>query len=206
MLQSRQFMFCPQCQAEYLSHVRDCSNCGVRLVEHPHVTYGHSDPEKVSGFGVLKELAPIVAIPLVTMGAALLAGYTLRDNPWRIQIVSPILHTYAVFLFVFCDTGSRGGRDLKGYSLREKTVRENLPLIFYIHVGFLAVMFAVETSAILLRPHLSRFLAWEMGKSEPFLDCFDLIVFLTGIAIMATQIAISRRILGRALNRKNDDS
>ena len=199
-------MFCPQCQAEYLPHVRRCSDCGAPLVEHLPVTHGDSDSEAVSGVAVLKELAPIIAIPFVAMGTALLLGLTLRTNPWSIQIVSPILHTYAVFLFVFCDTGSRGGRDLKGYSLREKTVGENLPLIFYIHVGFLAVMFAVETSAIFLRPHLSRFLAWEMGKSEPFLYCFDLIVFLTGIAIMVTQIAISRRILGRALNRKSDDS
>jgi hypothetical protein len=199
-------MFCPECQAEYLPHVRHCSDCGVPLVKHLPVTHGDTDSETVSGVAVLKELAPIVAIPFVAMGAALLAGYTLRDNPWSIQIVSPILHTYAVFLFVFCDTGSRGGRDLKGYSLREKTVRENLPPIFYIHVGFLAVMFAVETSALLLRPHLSRFLPWEMGKSEPYLSCFDLIVFLTGFAIMVTQIAISRGILGRALNRKSDDS
>jgi len=199
-------MFCPQCQAEYLPHVRRCSDCGMPLVEHPPVTYGHSDSEKVSGLEVLKELTPIVAIPFVAMGAALLAGYTLRDNPWRIQIASPIVHTYAVFLFVFCDTGSRGGKGLKGYSLREKAVRERLPLLFYIHTAFLSAMFAVETSALLSRPHLSRFLAWEMGRSESFLNFFDLIVFLTGFAIAGTQITISRRILGRALNRKSDDS
>ena len=91
---------------------------------------------------------------------------------------------------------------MKGYSLREKTVREKLPLLFYIHAAFLSAMFALETSAMFLRPHLSRFLAWEMGKSEPFLDYFDLIAFLTGFAIIITQITISRGILGRALNKK----
>jgi hypothetical protein len=95
---------------------------------------------------------------------------------------------------------------LKGYSLLEKAVREKLPLLFYIHAAFLSVLFAVETSVLLLRPHLSRFLAWEMGWSDPFLDFFDLIVLLTVVAIAGTQITISRRILGRALKRKSDDS
>jgi hypothetical protein len=199
-------MFCPHCQAEYLHHVRLCSDCGVPLVEHLPVKHRDSDSKAVSGVAVLKELAPIIAVPFVAMGTALLLGSTLRTNPWSIQIVSPIPHTYAVFLFVFCDTGSRGGKDLKGYSLREKAVREKLPLLFYIHAAFLSAMFAVETSAVLLRPHLSRFLAWEMGTSEPFLSYFDLVVLLTGFAITVTQIAISRRILGRALNRKSDDS
>ena len=176
------------------------------LVEHLSVKQRDSDSEAVSGVAVLKELAPIVALLFVLFGTVILLAITLRTNPWSIQIVSPIPHTYAVFLFVFCDTGNRNGKDLKGYSLREKAVREKLPLLFYIHAAFLSAMFALETSAILLRPHLSRFVAWEMGKSEPLLNCFDLIAFLSSFAIMVTQIIISRRILGRALNRKGDDS
>jgi hypothetical protein len=195
-------MFCPQCQAEYLPHVRRCSDCDVPLVEHLPVTHGDSDSEAVSGVAVLKELAPIIAIPFVGVGTALLLGLTLRDNPWGIQIVSPIPHTYAVFLFLFCDTGSRGGRDLKGYSLREKAVRQKLPLLFYIHAGFLAVMFAVETGATLVRPHLLRFWTLERGTGKPFFSYFDWIVLLTGFAIPLTQIAISRGILGRALKNE----
>jgi hypothetical protein len=195
-------MFCPQCQAEYLPHVRRCSDCGVPLVEHLPVTHGDSGSEAVSGVAVLKELAPIIAIPFVVVGTALLLGLTLRDNPWGIQIVSPIPHTYAVFLFVFCDTGSRGGRDLKGYSLRKRAVRQKLPLLFYIHAGFLAVMFAVETGATLVRPHLSHFWTLERGTGEPFFSYFDWIVVLTGFAILPIQIAISRGILGRALKNE----
>src|ERR1700724_1470004 len=113
MLLSQPFMFCPECQAEYLHNIRHCADCGVLLVEHRPLKHRNSDSKAVSGIAILKELAPIVAIPFVGMGTALLGGYTLRDNPWRIQIVTPILHTYFVFLFVFCDTGSRGGKDLK---------------------------------------------------------------------------------------------
>jgi hypothetical protein len=206
MLLSQPFMFCPECQAEYLPHVRHCSDCRVPLVEHLHVTRGDLNSGSVSGVGVLKELAPIVAIPFVAMGTIFLSAVILRTNTWSIQIGSPILHTYAVFLFVFCDTGSRTGKDLKGYSLRERAVREKLPLLLYIHVAFLSVMFALETSVLLIRPHLSRFLAWELGRSEPSLDFFDFIVLLTVLAIPGIQIAISRRILGRALKRKSDDS
>lgn len=195
-------MFCPQCQAEYLPHVRRCSDCDVPLVEHLPVIRDDSGIGAVSGVAVLKELAPIIAIPFVGVGTALLLGLTLRDNPWGIQIVSPIPHTYAVFLFVFCDTGSRGGRDLKGYSLRQKAVRQKLPLLFYIHAGFLAVMFAVETGTTLVRPHLSRFWTLERGTGKPFFSYFDWIVLLTGFAILLTQIAIFRGILGRALKNE----
>ena len=192
-------MFCPQCRAEYLPHVLRCSDCNVPLVENLPVIDSDSDSESVSGVAVLKELGPIIAIPFVCVGTALLWGWFIRDNPWRIQIVLPIPHTYAVFLFVFCDTGSRGGGDLKGYSLREKAVREKLPLLFYIHAGFLAVMFAVETGATLLRPHLSRFWTLERGTSKPFFSYIDYIVLLAAFAIPLTQIVISRGILGRAL-------
>jgi len=91
---------------------------------------------------------------------------------------------------------------LKGYSLREKAVRQKLPLLFYIHAGFLAVMFAVETGATLVRPHLSRFWTLERGAGKPFFSYFDWIVLLTGFAILLTQIAISRGILGRALKNE----
>jgi len=188
-------MFCPQCEAEYLPHVRRCSDCDVPLVERLPVTRGDSGHEKVSAIAVLKELGPIIAIPFVGVGTALLWGVALRDNPWGIQIVSPIGHTYAVFLFVFCDTGSRTGRDLKGYSLREKAVRQKLPLLFYIHAWFLTVVFGVETSAIFVRAHFSHF--WTRDVD------FDSTVLLTGVficsAIAFTQIVISRGILGRAL-------
>jgi hypothetical protein len=206
MLLSQPFMFCPECQAEYVHHVRLFPDCGVPLAEHLPVKHRDSGPAAVSVVKVFNELAPIIAIPFVAIGNALLIGLNLGTNPWIFQIVSPIPHTYSVFLFVFCDTGRRGGKDLKGYSLREKAVKEKLPLLFYVHAAFLSVMFAVETSVLLLRPHLSRFLAWEMGRSEPFLDFFDLIVLLTVVAIAGTQITISRRILGRALKRKSDDS
>jgi hypothetical protein len=196
-------MFCPQCEAEYLPHVRRCSDCDVPLVEHLPLTQDDSDHEKVSAIAVLKELGPIIAIPFVGVGTALLFGVALRDNRWAIQIVTPIPHTYAVFLFVFCDTGSRGGRDLKGYSLREKAVRQRLPLLFYIHAGFLAVVFGVETSVIFGRTHLSHF--WGARDVD-----FDSIVLLTGLlicfAILFTQIVISRRILGRALKDEQSSS
>jgi hypothetical protein len=185
-------MFCPQCQAEYLPHVLRCSDCDVPLVEHLHVTHSHSDSEAISGVAVLKELGPIIAIPFVCMGTLLLWVATLRDNPWSFQILSPIPHTYAVFLFVFCDTGRRGRRDLKGYNLREKAVREKLPLLLYIHAGILTVMFAGATGAIWVRHRLSLF----RGSDEPYLY---MILGWTGFTIAIIQIIISRKILERAL-------
>lgn len=203
-------MFCPRCQAEYVPHIRRCSECDVPLVERLCVTHGEPERTRVSGFVLFKELGAFIVLPFMIL-ATMLVLVALRDNPFEIQIASIIMHTGFVFFFVFCDAGpgralSRKAKGTRGFNLGEKAVREKLPLLFYIHGAFLSTMLAVESSAILLRPHLSRFLAWEMGRSEPFVNCFDLIVSLTGVVIIVTQITISRRILGRAVSRKSDDS
>jgi hypothetical protein len=200
MLQSRPTMFCPHCHAEYLPHVRRCSDCDVLLVEHLPVTRDDSGIEAVSGVAVLKELGPIIAIPFVAV-ALLILIVALGKNPYRFQIVTLLGYTYFVFLLVFCDT-----RGWKGYSLGEEAVRQKLPLLLCIHAGFLVVIFAGVTVAILVHPHLSLFWTLERGRggSGRFsnLSYFDFISVLIGVAILFTQVFISRGILGRALKGK----
>jgi hypothetical protein len=184
-------MFCPQCKAEYRPHVLRCSDCNVPLVKHLSATHSDADHERVPGVAVLKGLGPIIAIPFV--GAALvILSVALRKNPFGIQIVSLLAYTGFVFLLVFCDTGR-----WKGYSLSERAVRQKLPLLVYIHAGFLAVMFAGVTGATLLRSHLSDFWTVERGTRRP-LSYFDLILCLTGVTILYSQVFIFRGILGRA--------
>ena len=43
-------MFCPQCGAEYEAGIRDCADCGVKLVTDPPVT---EDPEWVDFVTIL---------------------------------------------------------------------------------------------------------------------------------------------------------
>jgi hypothetical protein len=180
-------MFCPQCQAEYLPHVRRCSDCDVPLVERLPVTHGDSERTRVSGFVLFKEWGVFIVIP-ITWLATMFVFIGLRDNPFEIQIASIIGYTGWVFLLVFCDVGSRSGKGTEGFSLGEKAVRQKLPLLACIHIGCLVVLFAGVTGAMRLRP------LWHQD-----IDYFFVILLFTGVAIAFAQIHFFRRLLGRAL-------
>src|SRR5262249_34278188 len=111
MLQSRLLMFCPKCGAEYLPHVRRCSDCDVPLVERLAISRGDSGRKRVSGFVLFKELGVFIVIPVVFL-AATFVFIALRDNPFEVQIASMIGYTGSVFFFVFCDAGP--GKALRG--------------------------------------------------------------------------------------------
>jgi hypothetical protein len=187
-------MFCPRCQADYLPHVRRCSDCDVPLVERLPVTHGHSERERVSGFILFKEWGVFIVIPVMGL-ATMLVFIALRDNPFEIQIASIIMYTGFVFFFVFCDAGAgraRKAKGTKGFSLGEKAVREKLPLLVCIHAGSLVVLFVGVTGAMLLRPH--TWLLWHLDT-----DYFDFILLITGVAIAFAEIHFFRRLLWRAL-------
>lgn len=199
MLQSRLSMFCPQCQAEYLPHVRRCSDCDVPLVEHlPHLPVAHGDSERtrVSGFILFKEWGVFIVIP-VTLLATMLVFVALSDNPFEIQIASMIMYTGFVFFFVFCDAGpgrawTRKAKGTKGFSLGERAVRQKLPLLACIHAGSLVILCAGLTGAMWLRPH-----TWSLWHLDS--DYFDFILLLVGAAMLSAQVHFFRRILGGAL-------
>jgi hypothetical protein len=189
-------MFCPQCQAEYLSHIHHCSDCDVPLVERLPVTHGDFAPTRVSGFVLFKEWGVFIVIP-VTVLATVLVSIAVRDNPFAIQIASIIGYTGCVFFFVFCDAGpgrvtTKKAKGTKGFSLGEKAVGKKLPLLVCIHAGFLVVLFAGVTGALWLRPH--TWFLWHLDT-----DYFDVILLFIAVAIAFVQIHFFRRLLGRAL-------
>jgi hypothetical protein len=193
MLQLQPFMVCPNCQAEYLPHVRHCSDCGVPLVERLPVRRADSELTRGSGLVLVKEWGVFtIFIPMVL--AIMVVFVALRDNPFEVQIASVIGYTGGVFFFVFCDVGpghAIKGKGSKGFSLGEKAVRQKLPLLVCIHAGSLAVLFAGVTGAIRLRPR-----AWSLWHMDS--ENFDLILLFTFVAFAFTQIYFFRRLLERA--------
>jgi hypothetical protein len=195
MLLSQPFMFCPECQAEYLPHVRLCSDCRVPLVENLPARYSHSKRKRRSGFIVFKEWGLFIVLPILFL-APMLAIIAIGHNSFGIQIASAIGYSLSAFLFLFCDMKWR-----KGYNLGEKAVRQKLPLLLCIHAGFLVLIFAGVAVAILVWSHLSPFWTLPRGGSGKYSNTppFVFILVLIGLAILFAQIFISRGILGRGL-------
>jgi len=147
-------MFCPQCQAEYLPHVRHCSDCGVPLVEQRSVSRRDSERERNSGFLFFKRNGVLIVGPVVIL-TALLVSIALKDNPFAFQIGTIIWGTGFAFLLLFCDVGGGKGntKGTKGYSLDEKAVRQKLPLFLGIHGVVLVLIIVGVAGAFWLRRH-----------------------------------------------------
>ena len=187
-------MFCPQCKAEYQPHVIRCPDCDAPLAEHLPEVDKIAKRKRVDGFRLLKELGLFLVLPIMFL-AIVLGVLGLRDNPFGIQIIVSIDYTCFVFLLVFCDT-----KGSQGYSLGERAVRQKLPLLLWIHAGFLLIIFAGVTVAIALYPHLSP--AWTQATGGGRWSSLPLVAYLLagiGFVILYTQRFILRRILRRAL-------
>ncbi len=156
MLQSRPFMFCPQCQGEYRPDIRHCSDCSVPLVEQRPVSRRDSERERNSGSLFFKKNGVFIVIPVAIL-TSLFVSIALKDNPFAIQIGAIIWGTGFTFLVVFCAVGGGIGnqKGTKGYSLGEKAVRQKLPLFLGIHGVVLVLIIVGVMGTFWLRRHTS---------------------------------------------------
>ena len=139
----------------------------------------------------------LISFPVVIV--AVFTSFILSENqPFGIQIVFIVAQTGFVFLFVFCDT-----RGFKGFSLGDRGVRQKLPSLLWIHLAFLAIVFAGVTAALWVQPRLPVF--WTLKRNVnghgKFSNSsyFDNVSLLALLAVIFTQAVISRRILQRAI-------
>jgi hypothetical protein len=117
----------------------------------------------------------------------------LGERPFGIQIATAIMYTYFAFWYVFFPT--RGL--LEQYSLRNKKVQQQIPLLLAVHCAFLILIFFGEPIWFLLMPSLPSYWFTEHGKRGGPLYIFVLIGFVT--VVFLTEVLISRRILSRSL-------
>jgi hypothetical protein len=187
-------MFCPHCEAEYLPHIRRCSDCDVPLVEQLPVSHHDSKRERNSGSSFFTRNGTLIVLPISLLVMMLLI-VALRDNRFAIPIVEGFWGTIFSFLSVFCDMGSGKavrGKGTKGYSLGEKAVRQKLPLFLGIHTAVLVVISAGVAGASWLRRHT----LFVRNIDTPY---FDLILGFIALAPQIAEAQFFRRLLGRAL-------
>lgn len=125
----------------------------------------------------------------------------LGERPFGIQIATAIIYTYFAFWYIFFPT--RGL--LEQYSLRNKAVRQRIPLLFLIHCAFLISVFLGETIWFSMGPaHLPSYWFTEHGKRGTPLYEWAVIGSLT--IVFFAQVLISRRILSRSLRADQNGS
>jgi hypothetical protein len=103
------------------------------------------------------------------------------NRPYRIQVSSIVIDTAAVALYTF----SRNRNNIQPFLLSCPIVRRQIPLLIRRHVGFLAALFIVQTTALDLRPKLPEYLITP-GGTDPSLFAVILGVLFGCLAVVQT--------------------
>jgi hypothetical protein len=84
----------------------------------------------------------VLALLFLTMFGTVVLLILLEDRPYGIQLSSIVGYTAAVALYTF----SRNRNTMQPFLLSCPIVRRQLPLLIRRHLGFLAVLFIVQTT------------------------------------------------------------
>jgi hypothetical protein len=116
----------------------------------------------------------------------------LADRPYGIQFSSIVMDTAAVALYTF---SRNRGRYLQPFLLSCPVVRRQVPLLIRRHLGFLAGLFIVQTTALQLRPNLPEYL---ITPSSRYVSPFAYILGGLCACLALVQIVSNRSLLERA--------
>ena len=113
------------------------------------------------------------------------------NRPYGIQVTSIVIDTAAVALYTF----TRNRNNMQPFLLSCPVVRHQIPLLIRRHVGFLAALFIVQTTALKLRPKLPEYLIMPRG-TDPSLFAGILGILFGCLAVV--QVLSNRSLLERA--------
>lgn len=106
----------------------------------------------------------VLGLLFFTMFGTVLLLVLLGDRPYGIQLSSIVGYTSAVALYTF----SRNRNNMQPFLLSCPVVRRQLPMLIRRHLGFLAALFIVQTTALRLRPNLPPHLITPSRGASPF--------------------------------------
>ena len=143
-----------------------------------------TQPSSLLRFAVFALL--LLAVP--TAGVLL---FLLEGRPYGIQLSSIVGYTAAVALYTF----SRNRNGNQPFLLSCPVVRSQLPQLIRRHLGFLAALFIVQTTALKFRPNLPAYWITPTGRdASPFAIVLGILCFCLAIA----EILTNRSLLERA--------
>jgi hypothetical protein len=115
----------------------------------------------------------------------------LEYRPYGIQLTSMVIYTAGVALYTF----SRNRNGAQPFLLSCPVVIRQIPLLIRRHVGFLAALFIVQTTAIELRPKLPEYLITPRGTDA---SLFTVILGVLCGCLAVVQVLSNRSLLERA--------
>jgi|SRR5580704_896971 hypothetical protein len=121
--------------------------------------------------------------------------FLLMKRPYGLQAASTIVYTIFVVFFTFVRTGTRTGKDMPPFMFTCPAVRPQSSRLLRRHLGFLVVLFALQTAALAFRPNLPE---WWNIEDRKGATPFDLALVLVCFGLGYTQAFMNRSLLDRA--------
>jgi hypothetical protein len=140
--------------------------------------------------GSISRFAVFTLLFLTVPGGAILL-IVLINKPFGIQFSSIVMYTAGVALYTF----SRNRNGNQPFLLSCPVVRSQLSLLVCRHLGFIAALFLVQTTALKFRPKLPAYLVTP-HDTDSSLFAVMLGIFYGCLAI--TEILTNRALLERA--------
>jgi hypothetical protein len=154
----------------------------------------YSDPCRDTSFSSARFVLMAALFLCMTVGSLPLF-FLLMKRPYGFQAASAIVYTIFAVFFTFARTGSRGGKDLPPYMFTCPAVRSQFSRLLRRHLGFLVVLFALQTAALATHPRLPE---WWNLKDRKGGTPFDAALMLLCVGLGFTQVFTNRSLLSRA--------
>jgi hypothetical protein len=158
-----------------------------------------NEPERAPKISIAMSLGIFAAYLVGAFGGTCLF-IALGEKSFGIQIATAITYTYFAFWFVFFPT--RGLPEK--YSLRNKTVQQQVPSLLAIHCAFLILILLGQTTWFAMRPGLPSYWFAVHGKRGETL--YTWVMIGSFCVVFFVQILISRRILSRGMGESSRSS
>jgi hypothetical protein len=154
-----------------------------------------SDPCRSRTFSPAR-FALMTTIFLCSIAGSIPLFLLLVRRPYGLQEASIISYTLFEVFFTFARTGGGpSGPDVPPFMFTCPAVKPKIPRLLLRHLGFLVALFALQTSMLAVRPHLSGW--WNIPDRKGSTP-FDAALFLVCIGLAWAQVRSNRSLLDRA--------
>jgi len=152
----------------------------------------YSDPCRGMSFSFARFVLMATLFLCLTVGSLPLF-LLLMKRPYGVQAASAIAYTIFAVFFTFARTGTRTGKDLPPYMFTCPAVQPQYSRLLWRHLGFLAALFALQTTALAIRAKLPDW--WNTDKGGTL---FEIALFFLCFGLVYAQVFTNRSLLNRA--------